>query len=242
MTGIAKIEAGLIALLRARGLREDSVKLTAGAQGTQPGADWDRALWSFDRSSLYPGPKARLGRVAELVGLAHQDVAILEPLVRHAVALHVGTEAAGGKIYLEFTADHAPEPDLVFLAVKPGGVAARYRRLARAAEPAEVAFLADSGPFRAMLSDSLALARQSGGDVLLVTETGSARRSIDANVADAGLKIGQMPGLAQVLAAMGFSSDQINPIADRSLGHIAIGLAKDNRPFVTLYHGARGVG
>ncbi|MGB0497335.1 MAG: hypothetical protein ACPGID_03265, partial [Rubricella sp.] len=68
---------------------------------------------------------------------------------------------------------------------------------------------------------------------------GSRRRSVDLNIADAGLSVGDLPGLKPLLDAMGLNRRKVGAIFQKPLGHFAAGRGADGTPFVTFYYGAR---
>ena len=218
--------ARIARLARARmslpGLREESVKIDAG------GVTRGRFLLSFGRDALRPGPKARLAALAADLGL---DPAPLLPHVGSVCAVHVGAEADGrAKLYLEFTAGAAPEAGLVYLAVKHD---ARLNRYLQERDPeALLGRAVPEGPMRQTARACLPLA----GGLLRVEEEGSPRLSLDLNLADAGLTVGDLPGLEPLLAGRG---DALSDLRGEKLGHFAAGTGRDGQPFATIYYGGR---
>lgn len=89
---------------------------------------------------------------------------------------------------------------------------------------------------------SLVAGRAPIGDLQLlrVSEPGSARQSFDLNVYDARLQIADVVPLLEHLfmePVLGLHALSGNDIKGKSLGHIAAGVSRDNKPFLTIYYG-----
>lgn len=209
------------------GLREESLKIGPG--GIQRG----RYLLTFSRRALLPGPANRFAALADDLGV---DATPLAPHLKSANAIHVGYEPGGVvKLYLEFPPPFAPEPDLAFLAVKAGGRVNRYIRQDGLTADDKKSLLHDVIPAGA-IRDTATHCLAYGGPLLLVTEEGSTRRSLDIHLADADLTVGDLPGLSALLTDQ---SDNLEDIAEQGLGHFAAGLGRDGKPFATIYYGGR---
>jgi hypothetical protein len=75
-----------------------------------------------------------------------------------------------------------------------------------------------------------------GGTMLHVTEDGSTRSSLDINLADAEITVGDLPGLDALLDGQ---ADKLEDIRAVNLGHFAAGSGRDGRAFSTIYYGGR---
>ncbi len=212
------------------GLREDSVKITQG------GVAEGRYLLSFSRRALLPGPKGRLERIA--TGLGVTDIARLLTYVSAANAVHFGFEPDGPshKIYLEFPPPRRPEPDLVFLALKAGRHGApvnRYLDRMHLDASQKQDLLSAIIPDPTVHATATACL-EAAGALLEVVEDGSPRRSLDFNLADSGWRLGDLPGLDDLLARFGVPG-ALAQDRDAPLGHFAAGHGRDGQPFITLY-------
>lgn len=181
------------------------------------------------------------------------------PAARH---VHFGHEAGPGparhKTYLEFAPDIAAAPGLLHLAFKwdPAGTAppavTRYLLHApadRAGIRALLATLHDGGmahpahaPLVALIDRALVHMPAAAVQVLEVVEE-EGRRSYDVNVSDAHLTVGDVRHELEALGrAVGADAAAVTAaLAARSnerLGHVAGGVHRDGREFVTIYHGA----
>lgn len=196
-----------------------------GAQGQSDG----RALLTLPRAALMdPDDPAPL---AAVIGAALPD-----RLTRHwtrAEVVHLGLDPADAgagmvrKLYLEFGAD-APEPGLAYLAVKAGAADQALHRYDRISDPAPVlAALALPDPVTAALAPLLA----TGAEVLRVAEDGTARLSLDINLADLDPTPALEAGVAALVAAV--KPDAAPPRLWPS--HVALGRDRAGGVFVTLY-------
>ncbi len=88
-----------------------------------------------------------------------------------------------------------------------------------------------------------ALTRAAAGDLMLlaVREPENGRLSYDLNLYEAGLTVGSLAApLAAAAAAFGVetaAADHFATVGRERLGHVAGGLGRDGRPFLTVYHG-----
>jgi len=196
-----------------------------------------------------------LGMPAECLATALEHL----PAARH---VHFGYEGGPGparyKVYLEFAPQVAAGPGLLHVAFKwdPAGVAppAVTRYLLhppadRAGILALLASLHDGGaahpgfaPLATVIDRALGRCAAAEIQVLEVVEDGG-RRSYDVNVSDAALKVGDVRHeLGALGRAVGAEAAAVTAaLAARSserLGHVAGGVHRDGREFVTIYHGA----
>lgn len=231
-------------------LFESSVKAIGGTLLT------GRFLVSFPRAALGPGPSGRLRRICEQLGAGPDAIAVLDPLQSKAVSVHFGyepeTDGPLFKCYLEFPPEARPSPDLVFVAVKwspPDGyehthVVTHYRSR-DALDPEARLQLVDSvlvpGRVQDVMHELLSLKVSGSGLRLLeVDEPGAPRRSLDLNVAEADRSLRDLSDT--LVAALGDTPEAVEYLgshADDRMGHLSAGVARDGRPFATLYHGAR---
>jgi hypothetical protein len=97
--------------------------------------------------------------------------------------------------------------------------------------------------FALSLVSRIASLAESGGALLMeVEEPGNPRRSCDLNVYDAGLRMKDIGDLIETAAAdFAIPSSQaqavFGPAAERMLGHLSAGLARNGAEFVTIYFG-----
>lgn len=244
------------AALGAPMLHERSLRIAAAGVGG------DRFLISLPLAAI-PGDAADrvaaawrdLGMPAECLAAAVQNL----PAARH---VHFGHEGGPGparfKVYLEFAPTATAGPGLLHVAFKwdPAGVAppAVTRYLLhppadRAGILALLASLHDGGtahqayaPLAAVIDRALTRMPATAVQVLEVVEDGG-RRSYDVNVSDAALQVGDVQDELEALGR-GVAADAAAvtaALAARSgdrLGHVAGGVHRDGRSFVTIYHGA----
>ncbi|MXU66704.1 hypothetical protein [Oceanomicrobium pacificus] len=223
---------------------EQSVKLAHDRIET------DRCLVSYPRRAFYPGPRSTLSDILAALDAPPETAALLD-LQTDAVQIHFGKDGAVRKCYLEFARDRAPEPDLIFLAMKwrAGAVRTdRYFGRAGWSRERQVALISDLTLDPSMSRAArTALALSADGDpdgqaiLLDIRGQGNARRSVDISIVDAGLPVS---ALTDLLAPVwqGFGADWSAFSAengDRQATHIAFGRAGDGAPFHTLYFGAR---
>lgn len=250
-----------VAALGAPMLHERSLRITAA------GIDSDRFLVSLPQVAI-PGGAARVVAAWRDLGMPAECLAAALERLSAARHLHFGYEGGPGptsyKAYLEIAplivADIAPNgaPSLLHVAFKwdPSGAApptvTRYLLHPPADRAGILALLAgfhDGGtshpaftPLTALIDR--ALARMSAADVQVlevVEERG--RRSYDVNVSDALLTIGDVQQELEALgrAASADAAASAAAIAVRAgdrLGHVAGGVHRDGRGFVTIYHAA----
>lgn len=224
-----------------------------------------RFLVSFPRGALGPGPKRRLRQICDQLGAGAGAIAVLDGLQSNALSVHFGYEPeAGGplfKCYLEFSPEDRPSPNLVFVAVKwsptdsaddrdaekDQHVVTRYFArddLALDAQHQLVDSVVPSGSIRDAMHTLLSSSDSGTGLRLLeVEEPGTPRRSLDLNVAEADRRLRDLSEtLAAALGDGPEVAEYLSAQADDRMGHLAAGVARDGRPFATLYHGARRIG
>ena len=234
-------------------LFEASAKAIGGSLRT------GRFLVSFPRGALGPGPSRRLRQICDQLGAGAGAIAVLDGLQSKALSVHFGYEPeAGGplfKCYLEFSPEDRPSPDLVFVAVKwsPADtekdqhVVTHY--LARddldlEARHQLVDSVVPTGSIRDAMHRLLSLSDGGSGPRLLeVEEPGTPRRSLDLNVAEADRSLRDLSDtLGSALGDGPEAGEYLSDHADDRMGHLSAGVARDGRPFATLYHGARRLG
>ena len=224
---ISDTDAAVRARLTLPPLREESLKIS------KDGVVRGRYLLTFSRRALLPGPAARLQGLADDLGL---DASALMPHRSAANAIHVGMEPGNRtKLYLEFPPPDAPTPHLAFLAVKHDNRVNRYNRIDHLTLDQQTQRLRDVVPDSPARVTALACLARAGG-VLQVTEEGSARKSIDIHLADAGMALGDLPELAGLLDGQ---NDDLSDVRHMTLGHFACGIGRDGTAFATIYFGGR---
>lgn len=240
---------------------ESSAKLVPGALLT------DRFLLSVPLADLPPRTIGDVVDMAETLGLAAEAAAILSLDLETAGVLHFGYEAGRNgavlKLYCEFP-DAVADWDrarregrrlLVHRAVKwdpeePDRAAVSLYE----ADPTlsvtdtvdRIIELMGDNP-AADLAVSLfhrAAGRLPASDRLFleVTEEGTARRSFDLKVYDAGFTFGELgaalPGIAEAFALDRIDRDRLARLPSGvALGHISGGRGRDGKLFFTLYYG-----
>lgn len=237
-------------------LHERSLRIAAAGLGGE------RFLVSLPKAAIASNAADRLtaawrdlGMPSDCLAAALQNL----PAARH---VHFGHEPGPGparhKTYLEFAPDVVAGPGLLHLAFKwdPAGAAppavTRYllhRPADRAGILALLASLHDGGaahpgfaPLAALIDRALIRMPAADVQVLEVVEVGG-RRSYDVNVSDANLTVGDVRDELEALGrAVGADAAAVSDaVAARSadrLGHVAGGVHRDHREFVTIYHGA----
>ena len=210
-----------------------------------------RFLVSFPRVALAPGPSGHLRRICTELGIPAAAMQVINAVQTRAVSVHLGYEPEPGgdmhKCYLEFLPADTAKPGLVFLAVKwraARWVETRYWHrggLSEAARTALVAKVVPPGPILDTLSHFSA--RPECRDRLLeIEEPASKRRSIDLNVAEAQVLIGDCAArLGGFLGGTEAARDYLERHRSEELGHLASGTARDGTGFATLYHGTRRI-
>lgn len=230
---------------------ESSVKLTQGA------ALSDRYLLSVPAPGITPQQAAELVHVAVSLGLEPDMADRVATDLPLSTTLHFGFEREGErltlKLYCEFplargwdVARRADHPMLVHRAVKWDP-----RDATRAAVSRYVAHPARNVPgtaarIRELLGEgaptdlALSLLNRAAGRVgaqerlfLDVEEEGSPRKSFDLKLYDARFTTADIP-VAPLAAFFGIDNLRVPAAA---LGHIAGGLGRDAKPFLTLYYG-----
>lgn len=232
-----------------------------------PGVLYDeRCLLSMHRRALGPEPARALAAMAAALQAPKRLAVAIRDALPGAEVVHFGHEAGDGavvrKLYFEYVsraraAMAKGEPALVHLAYKwrPGAgepVVARYvwrpcetatqaksrieARLPQAQAPrARAAALA-------LVARCADLADKRGLNMLDVEEPGSPRASLDMNVYDANLTLGAVEDIAASAGeAFAIAPERLaatlGPFRDAALGHLATGLDRRGREFVTLYFG-----
>lgn len=98
-----------------------------------------------------------------------------------------------------------------------------------------------------LLDRATALAQRGELAMLDVEEPGHPRISLDMNVYDADLTLGAIGGIVdEAGAAFGIAPERVAqvfaPARDKALGHLAAGLDRSGREFVTFYFGVEALG
>lgn len=206
-----------------------------------------RLLVGFPRDALAPQASQKLAAICASLDAPEAAIAELDAFQSRAISVHFGFEpgpsGALAKCYLEFGPKTAPEPGLVFLAVKWRGaewVTTRYwyrGNLDAAERVALIAGLVPEGPMRHLLVD-LNARPELANRLLEVEEPNNPRRSIDLNLSEANLTVEALRGALSSALGGGPSVDAYlgRHKADR-ISHIAAGTARDGADFATLYHG-----
>lgn len=221
---------------------ERSIKVT----GTQI-AD-GRLLVSAPRRALLPGAKRSFQAICDQLGAPSVDA--LLPYLGMATDVHFGFEAGDDpihKAYLEFAQD-SPVENIRFLAVKWRGQDVRTNlyfdrtTLPNVERAALMSDVVPQGVVADMLGQivqrAMAAAPLHDLPLLLVEEEGTARRSLDLNVADLEWRA---QDLGDQLAPLFPDGDLPASLHGQQIGHIAAGAARDGQAFATIYYGARGV-
>jgi MPBQ/MSBQ methyltransferase len=226
------------------------------------GVGGERFLLSLAKPAIPGDAAARLAAAWRDLGMPAECLAAALEHLPAAQHVHFGYEGGPGparyKAYLEFAPHVAAGPGLLHVAFKwePAGVAppavTRYLLHPTADRAGVLGLLArlhDGGaahPSFSLLATVIdrALGRCAAADiqVLEVVEDGG-RRSYDVNVSDAHVKVGDV---RQELVALGSAvgadaaavAAAIAARAGDRLGHVAGGVHRDGRGFVTIYHGA----
>jgi len=249
--------AAFVRGLAAPAMAERSVKLVPGALLSM------RWLMSVAAADLAPADREAALALATELGLAEPLAAMLRDDLASAAILHFGAEGGEDgtvlKLYAEFPEQRrGGGKRLVHRAVKwrphrpeAGGVA-RYLAdpaLSGAAVAARIAELfgdrSDEPPARLVLSlYNRARGRASADDLLLleVEEEGTPRRSFDVKFYDAGFRLADLaaslPALAAHFALPPADAAALAALpAEAALGHLAGGIGRDGRAFLTLYFG-----
>lgn len=226
------------------------------------GVGGERFLLSLATPAIPGNAAARLAEAWHDLGMPAECLAAaLEhlPAARH---VHFGYEGGPGparyKVYLEFAPQVAAGPGLLHVAFKwdPAGIAppavTRYLLQPPADRAGILALLAslhDGGtahpgfsPLATLIDRVLGRCAAADVQVLEVVEDGG-RRSYDVNVSDGALKVSDVrDDLAALGCAVGADAAAVaaalSARAGDRLGHVAGGVHRDGRSFVTIYHGA----
>jgi len=201
-----------------------SSKLTATAISSE------RWLLTFPEECLTPESGGRVFEIAaDFLGT---DLSRLWAEIPYPVALHLGCDGTGEnkvrKVYFEAQAGGSR---LVFLALKVRhGGAVLHRYTAVVAAEALLLLHLPAG-LQACCLDLLSVLPRNITALLVQPDSGP-RRSLDINLSDVVLT-------PEILAHLGTLVRLINPslgpVLPTALSHIAVGLADDTAPFVTLY-------
>lgn len=214
---------GLLPLLSTPPLLSKSRKISADR------ATEDRILLTFAPADLLcpDTPDA----LAQAIGIDLPPA--LRDLWGKASMVHVGQDAddvvdgAVNKLYLEFSLENPPEPDLVYLAVKAGATSMinRYERLV---DPAGL--LTQLCPDPEAKAAALLLA-QHAGLLLKVHDPESDRLSLDINLANVTPEPALQAALDTLLQRLAPKAEPLRHWPS----HIAIGQDKSGTAFITLY-------
>ena len=200
------------------------MKLTAAAISSQ------RWLLTFPQECLasQSGDRA-LASAVDFLGV---DLSLLRAEIPHPVALHLGCDGTGGdavrKLYFEAAEGHA---GMVFLALKVRhGRAVLHRYTAVVAQDA-LPQLRLPEPLHSACLDLLSVLPRNMPALLVQPDIGW-RRSLDINLSD----LADTPEISACVAAL---IERVCPGFDHGvrtpMSHIAVGMADDTAPFVTLY-------
>lgn len=205
-------------------LWSSSIKLTTKATSST------RWLLTFPEECLTPETADRAyGIAADFLGT---DLSRLRFAIPNPVALHLGCDGTGEsavrKVYFEAAAG---ETGTVFLALKVRrGVAVLHRYTAVvAAEALRQLHLPPT--LHARCLDLLSVLPRNIAALLVQPEAGW-RRSLDINLSDVVLT----PQIsAHIAALVGLINPGVGHALPAAMTHIAVGMADDASPFVTLY-------
>jgi hypothetical protein len=227
MTGVDAIPIAAAQLARSIGapcLWSRSSKLTATATSS---ARW---LLTFPEECLTP---ERGGRAFEIAAdFLGTELARLWAEIPDPVALHLGCDGMGAnkvrKVYFEAEAGGS-RPAFLALKVRQGGAVLHRYTAVVAAEALPLLHLPPR--LHACCLDLLSVLP---GNItaLLVQPDSGPRRSLDINLSDVVLT---PEILAHVGTLVALINPSLAPALSTALSHIAVGLADDTAPFVTLY-------
>lgn len=212
----------------------------------------DRFLTSFARHALGPGPSRTLREMWTSLGAPEPAIQVLDAVQSRAQAVHFGYEQdAQGvvlKSYLEFSSMAGVTPDLIFLAIKWRGTDAwgvsRYMSRFDLPLAARNSLIGDVLSGDAVLHDVMQRfgATPDLPRLLEVIEPGTPRRSLDINLVDQEMCVGDRAAdLVQLLGRSEQAQDFVARHAGARLGHVAAGIARNGRGFATLYFGAHAL-
>lgn len=249
MTLLADTPATLVPGLLDHVLRDVERPLLMERSVKSIGQEWraGRFLISFPRTALAPAGRKHFARIANGLGVPRDAFHVLAPEYDRALSVHLGYEpepdGAILKLYLEFPRAQAPEPGLVFRALKWRGdtwVQSRYWHCAPADMQAEISEVLPDGPVREVLAD-LAARTELSPRLMRVDEPSSPRRSVDLNLANSQRTLADLNGVLGSAFLGQPALDYLAQHARDGVGHLAAGTARDGQTFVTLYHGVRFV-
>ena len=236
--------AGLLAASAAPVMMERSFRLSAGALAA------DRFLLSVPAAGAPDGVLSGLAALGLPAAAAVEATALL-PQAAH---LHLGLEADGPaplfKLYLEAALQAAKAGDPLHTAWKwrKDGALARDRYMLL--QPTRVAALLADLPtalqpfLRAVLAT---LPAQPSACFALEVVGEDDRRSLDLRCYEFDSTVGDIAApLAEAAAELGVPAAIFDQVLARHrsdvLGHVACGLGRDGRPFLTVYAGALRLG
>jgi len=205
-------------------LWSSSIKLTAA------GAASTRWLLTFPEECLTPETGDRAFAIA--ADFLETDLSRLRAEIPNPVALHLGCDGTGEngvrKVYFEAAAE---ETSTVFLALKVRQGAAVVHRYTAVVAAEALPLLHLAPTLHASCLDLLSVLPRNVAALLVQPETGW-RRSLDINLSDIVLT----PQIAAHIAALvGLINPGFGPALPAAMTHIAVGMAEDASPFVTLY-------
>lgn len=230
----------------------------------------ERYLASVHRDALGPDPIGRLRDMGRALAMPGDALAALPHALEGAQIIHFGWEREPEgeifKLYFEYAAAvraamnaRPRQSALVHRAFKwtPGPAGALHVTLytwqpcqtCREIE-AQLADPAFGGSPGALCAQALLrrLERSTGaGEVMVmrVEERGNPRRSLDINLYRADLRVGAVRDLFEQAASdlgapMQNAQAALDRYADQPLGHLSLGLAREEQPFFTIYFGVEG--
>lgn len=234
---------------------ERSIKLVPG------GLLGERVLVSFPKAALGEAGLSRLLAFGAELGMPEILAKVIVADFAGAEVVHVGVESERVcKLYLEFSQSTLTrKPSLLFRAAKWDVTQSQsaglsfYRstpHLTGAAIADRIGVLCQDRALQVpagFVLDMLARAVLRNPLVppffLEVEDEGTPRRSFDLNFYDSGFSIADvMPVFPQLAQHFGLNLEQARQLQSMpkraALGHLAAGLARDGREFLTLYYGA----
>lgn len=225
----------------------------------------DRFLLSVACGALGPAADAKLMNVFRDLGLPSSFQPAVDRLLPGSPFIHFAFErepaAAVYKVYLEQPAPRtATGPVVLHHACKwnanaagQGAVTSRYVWLPRlSAGEVEQRIRSMTGQHPDVGRAAVRIFQRACGDrgraavrFLQVSDEGTARLSFDLNLYDTNLRIiDAEPALIDVATPLGIDPAEVRavcePIRTSRVGHLAGGVHRDGRPFITVYHGVEG--
>ncbi|MEP2531202.1 hypothetical protein [Shimia sp.] len=171
----------------------------------------------------------------------------IDALQAKADVIHFGYEPEAGaemlKCYLEFTTPLRQHPQMRFFALKwrqDGAWAhSKYKLCEGFDMETRKAILEthiEAGP---QCDVMVGFSEQVGQDApfLEVTEPGNPRVSVDLNLTSMSKRIGELTNALQLLLGKQ-AIPYLEEYRDDKVGHVSAGIARDQRAFSTVYHGA----